>query len=99
METQTSFKIFIEKTASFFDFAPDGLYILNRNGIICELNRRGAEMLGKESSELIESDFKQFITQNSLPIFKNFIRNVFESLNYQTVEIRLFINGKPTIFY
>ena len=88
-----------EKTASaIYDFSPSGFFTLTRDGTICRLNLNAAGMLGQERSRLINKNFMQFISHETLPDFQSFVRLVFESHSKQTCEVWLTIKGSPSIF-
>ena len=94
-------KLAVEKAATataLYDFAPAGYYTLNREGIICQMNLSGANLLCKERSNLINSNFNQFLTPDSLPVFNDFFRKVFETNEKQICELRLSLHGTPTYF-
>ena len=81
-----------------YDFAPAGYFTLSSDGTIFDLNLGGAKLLGKERSNLVNSNLRFFITSDSLPIFNDFFRKVFESNARQTCELRLSIHGNPSIY-
>jgi PAS domain S-box-containing protein len=94
-------KLAVEKAATataLYDFAPAGYYTLNREGIICQMNLSGAKLLGKERSNLISSNFNQFLTTDFLPVFNDFFRKIFETKEKQICELRLSLHGTPTYF-
>ena len=78
-----------EKFATLYDFAPVGYFTLDNNCKICELNLRGASILEKERSILLNSNFRHFITPETLPSFNDFFEKIFESHSKQTCELRL----------
>ena len=94
-------KLAVEKAATataLYDFAPAGYFTLNREGIICQMNLSGANLLGKARSNLINSNFNQFLTTDFLPVFNDFFRKVFEINEKQICELRLSLHGTPTYF-
>lgn len=91
----------IDKAATataLYDFAPAGYFTISSDGTIFELNLGGAKLLGKERSNLVNSNFRLFITQDSLSVFNDFSARVFESNSRQTCELRLSIHGNPSIY-
>ncbi len=74
---------------ALYDFAPVGYFTLNSNSMICELNFLGAKLLGQERSFLVHSNFRHFITRDTLHVFDDFFRRVFESYFKETCEVRL----------
>ena len=87
-----------ETATALYDFAPSGYFTLGLEANICELNLSGAGMLGKERSKLINSNFKVFISDETRPIFNDFLDRVFSSQNKQTCEVQLSVNEKPSLF-
>ncbi|HJZ39884.1 MAG TPA: hypothetical protein VJ203_05940 [Bacteroidales bacterium] len=67
----------LKKFTMLYDFAPMGYFTLDSEGSICELNFTGAEMLGDKRISLVNSNFKLFISEDSLPVFNDFFRKVY----------------------
>jgi len=78
-----------EKFSALYDFAPVGYFTLNSNCIITELNLSGAIMLQRERSFLVKSNFRHFITHDTIPLFDDFFRKIFETKSKQICEVRL----------
>lgn len=87
-----------ETAISLYDFAPAGYFTLTRDGMIAELNLAGAKLLGKDRYGLINSNFEQLITKDALPDFNIFLGKVFESCTRNTCNVRLYNQGKPSIY-
>lgn len=87
----------LEKFTSLYDFAPVGYFTLDTDCRICELNLGGARILGKERSLLLKSKFRQFVTNDTLPVFNDFLRDIFRTNSRQTCEVRLKTNEVNTI--
>ena len=83
---------------SLYDFSPTGYFALSNDGTICQLNLSGARLLGIDRSSMTNSNFKQFITEDTLLVFHDFFLKIFESLAKQTCEVRLKIQGNQSIF-
>jgi PAS domain-containing protein len=79
----------LKKYTMLYDLAPVGYFTLNAEGVICELNFTGAEMLGDRRFSLVNSNFKLFVSQDSLPVFNNFFSNVFSSNSKESCEVML----------
>ncbi len=77
------------KYAELYDFAPSGYFTLSRNGSILEMNLRGALMLGRERSLLINSQFVFFIKEESRIIFANFLEEVFQGKSHVNCDLPL----------
>ncbi len=87
-----------EKYVALYDFSPSGYFTLSPEGNISELNLAGSVLLGKDRSYLKNKRFSLFISDDSKPIFKQFIQRVFESNSKEYCEVRFTINQEPTIF-
>ncbi len=88
----------LEKLTLLYDSVTAGCFTFDRNGAICELNLSSAGMLGRERTNLINSNFKQFITPETLTAFNDFLQKVFETDSKQTCEVKLKIQGTPLSF-
>ncbi len=77
------------KYAELYDFAPSGYFTLSKEGKILELNLSGAELLGKDRINLVNSQLSFFISDDTKPIFNLFLLQVFTSNTRQTCEISL----------
>ena len=90
-------EIAAEKYIDLYDFAPSGYFTLSTNGEIYKVNFKGANMLGKERSLLINNRFGFFVTHESKSIFSSFLERIFESKTRETCEITLSIDPEtPT---
>ena len=78
-----------QKYIELYDFAPSAYFTLSRDGEILELNLRGANMLGKERSFLINMPFDQFITEDKKEVFKSFFTKLFETSMMESCEVTL----------
>lgn len=83
-----------QKYAELYDFAPSGYFTISKDGKIRELNLSGAEMLDKERSNLINSQFSLFVTDDTKPIFNLFLYKVFTGNTKETCEVSLIADDK-----
>lgn len=81
-----------------YEFSPAGYFSLSNDGTIEELNLNGAQMLGKDRSVLVKSNFRLFLTPATLPVFNLFLKQIFETGYKQTCEVQLFANGNASSF-
>ncbi len=79
----------LRKYTMLYDFAPIGYFTLNSEGSICELNFTGAEMLGEKRHSLINSNFKLFVSGDSLPVFNTFFSKLYTGDVKETCELTL----------
>ena len=78
-----------KKFTELYDFAPSGYFTLSTGGEIIELNLSGANILGKERSRLKKSRFGFFVSDETKPIFNDFLAKVFSSKVKETCEVAL----------
>jgi hypothetical protein len=79
----------LKKYTMLYDFSPLGHFTLEKDGSISELNFTGAEMLGDKRFKLVNSNFKLFVSEESLPVFNNFFKKVFASHTKESCELML----------
>jgi len=94
-------KLAVERTetaTALYDFAPSGYFTLGHDGTIFELNHSGANLLSKERSQLIDSNFKLFISQDTLPDFNSFFGQIFETTSKQKCEVCLSVEDQPPVY-
>jgi PAS domain S-box-containing protein len=77
------------KSMELFDFAPLGFFTLSDKGEIIDINLIGSQMLGKTRVSLKGSSFGFFVSDDSKPVFHQFLERVFESKTRQSDEITL----------
>lgn len=82
----------LKKYTMLFDFAPMGYFTLDADGLICDLNFTGAELLGEKRFGLINTKFKLFVSNESLPVFEDFIRMVFEGKTTESCKVTMVAN-------
>jgi PAS domain S-box-containing protein len=79
----------IVKYSKLYDYAPSGYFTLSTSGKIIEANLTGAAILGKERSNIINSQFGFFVSDDSQGVFNAFLNRVFESTVKETCEVHL----------
>ncbi|MFV5691948.1 ATP-binding protein [Flavobacterium sp. LT1R49] len=82
-----------EKYTNLYDFAPSGYFTLTKTGKVTALNLTGSQMLGKERSRLMESQFGFFVTNDTKPIFNLFLEKVFNSNVKECCEVKLLLDN------
>ena len=87
-----------EKYTELYDYAPSGYFSFSKDGEIIELNLSGANMLGKERPYLKKSMFDFFVSDDTKPIFNNFLAKVFHSKVKETCEVTLSTNADLPVF-
>lgn len=88
-----------KKYLKLYDFAPIGYCTLSEQGKIKEINFYGAALLGKERLYLQGVLFGFFVSDDTLPIFKQFLDKVFNFRNTnETCVLTLQSKGNSTVF-
>ena len=88
----------LAKYSDLYDFAPIGLFTLDAQRLIQEVNLAGAALLGIDRSNLIKKRFRLFVAPKDRPIFDEFCKSVFETSIKQTCELNLLMDGEPAIY-
>src|SRR5512133_219978 len=97
LQARTDLETALEKITNLYDFAPVGYMTLNRNGIISDMNLRGASLLGIERARLRGRRFGQFVKGEYLPAFDTFIDSIFASQGKESCELVLLNEEKLPI--
>ena len=84
-------EIAVQKYTQLYDFAPVGYFTLTNSGKIIELNLACSQLLGKERSNLVNSRFDFFITNDTKSIFNNFLGNIFTKDLKECCEVKIFL--------
>lgn len=85
----------LKKFTMLYDFAPMGYFTINNDGVICDLNFTGAEMLGDKRFTLENKNFKLFIMQESRSVFNNFFKKVYTTNAKESCKVTLGYDNKP----
>ena len=88
----------IQRANDFYDYAPAGYFTLSPEGRIIKLNLSAASMLGKERDVLIESLLEVFVMDESKPIFKGFLKQIFLIKETVSCEIKLLTNRDKPLY-
>ena len=78
-----------ERFSELFDFSLLGYFTLSELAEIIDMNHVGAKMLGKTRSKLLYSRFGFFVSEDTRPIFNNFINEIFRNAKKATCDIKL----------
>jgi PAS domain S-box-containing protein len=79
--------------SDLYDFAPVGYFNLDQGGIILAVNVTGAGILNKERSLLIGRRLDLYISDETRPVFRNFLDRVFAGESKETCEVEILIEG------
>jgi PAS domain S-box-containing protein len=87
-----------DRYMDLYDFAPSIYLTLSRDGKIEELNLNAAQILQKERSNLIGSNFGFFVSLETRPVFEQFIENAFSSNTKETCDVVIKVQDSPLKF-
>jgi PAS domain-containing protein len=79
----------LKKYTMLFDLSPMGYFTLEADSTIADLNFAGARMLGDRRFSLINSNFKLYLSQESLPVFNNFVKRMYNSSAKESCQLVL----------
>jgi len=88
----------VERYSELYDFAPVGIFTLDKNSTIIEVNLNGAVMLGTNRSSLCGRRFLDFIAEEFRADFNDFMKGVFEDTEKDTHEIECSLKVDSGIF-
>ncbi|SFF11642.1 PAS domain-containing hybrid sensor histidine kinase/response regulator [Flavobacterium xueshanense] len=87
----------LQKYSNFYDFAPTGYFTLTNSGKLLDLNLAGSQLLRKERSELKNSQFGFFVSDDSKLVFNQFLENIFRLDNKECCEVKLLLDDATTM--
>jgi PAS domain-containing protein len=70
-----------KKYQDLYNFAPYGYFTISKEGVITDLNLRGAELLGRDRSSLVKSNLGHYISDETRQNFNLFINIIFNTVN------------------
>lgn len=88
----------LAKYSDLYDFAPIGLFAIDQQGLIQEVNLAGAVLLGIERRNLMKRHFRLFVASKDLPVFDEFFKSVLDTSAKQTCELNLLRDEGPTVY-
>ena len=95
--TQSELETAMERYTEFYDFGSAGYMTLLADGTIQQANLTAVTMLGIGRSQLMGRRFGVFVAAEALADFNALLASAFETREPQTVEVRLFIEGKSPL--
>jgi PAS domain-containing protein len=85
----------LKKYTMLFDLSPLGYFSLDADGIICDLNFTGADLLGERRFSLINTNFKLFVSEDSQSVFNDFFKKIYATNAKESCEVYLGHDNKP----
>jgi PAS domain S-box-containing protein len=97
-ETQARLEASLDQFSDLYDFAPIGYFTLTAEGIIRQLNLRGAELAGMERGRLVGHAFGNLLSTKSRPTLASVLKQLFAEPGRQGCDLVLQGKGRPTRF-
>ncbi|MEN6585010.1 MAG: ATP-binding protein [Sulfuricella sp.] len=93
-ETKKKLEEVQKRYSALFDYAPVGYLVLDRDGCILEINRRGAAMLGQTPAALVGQLFSHYLAARFVQSFCCHLQQVFAGGASVVSELRVEGNAK-----
>lgn len=88
----------LAKYHELYELAPSGYFTISEDGKILDVNLLGSELLNVKKHYIINNYMQNFIEDDCLEIYTNFITSVFETGTRQKCEVKFNRNKLPPIY-
>jgi PAS domain S-box-containing protein len=96
-ESRAQVEAALERYTDLYDFAPVGYFTLSADGAIREVNLPGARLVGHERALLVGRRLRQFVSQDTRPIFDSWLNEIFATQAKQVCAVDLVREGLPPL--
>jgi PAS domain S-box-containing protein len=79
--------ILLRKYIRLFDFAPFAYFVIDSNGLICDLNKKACALLGAEKNQLVVREFAGFISPSAEKEFTAWLASSFAGQAAESIEV------------
>jgi PAS domain S-box-containing protein len=86
---------YLDKYTDLYDFAPVGYFTLSPEGVIRQVNRTGAKLVGLPGDQILNSSFTRLIWPGLRTRFEAFITRVFSDDAKQSAEFEMMGENRP----
>lgn len=89
-----------ETATALYDFSPVGYFTLTDDGTITQMNLSGAGMLEEELPVVGNKNINDYLSEDCLPVFNDFLAKVFETRTKKTCELTIISkkNSSKSVF-
>ena len=84
--------------SDLYELAPVGYFNLDEGGVILAVNLTGAGLLGTERSLLVGRRLAIYLSDETRPVFRDFLERVFSGVNKETCDVEIQLEGRSPIF-
>jgi PAS domain S-box-containing protein len=89
-----------ERYRKLFEFSPVGYFVIDKMGLIREVNMAASRMIGLGKNKIAGKNFSSFMMEKESDVFYFFKRNIIEKKGSHETEITIFNkNKKPVPIY
>lgn len=88
-QTQLHLEESRDRYQDLYDFAPVGYLTLNKDGLICEINLKGARLLGSERKLLLNTPFARYLSADESKLWCEYFRKVKRNGHTHSCELKL----------
>lgn len=89
LRAQNELRKSLDNYFDFYNFTPVGYFTFDEKGMILDLNMTSISFLGASKQDLINRNFRLFISSDSRSIFNTFCKNVIETETKQSCELQI----------
>lgn len=97
-ESRAQTEQMLARYTDLFDFAPAGLFTIEKGGAISEVNLAAASLLGEQRAHLVGKRFASYVATAERPTFNALLSQVFASRNPQARELTLENTGQTPVY-
>jgi len=87
----------LERSTNLYDFAPVGYFTLSADGTVREVNLPGARLVSLERARLLGRRLRQFVSQDTRPIFDSWLNEIFTTQAKRICAVDLVREGLPPL--
>ncbi|HZR45675.1 MAG TPA: diguanylate cyclase, partial [Candidatus Manganitrophaceae bacterium] len=88
-ESQAKLEKFCNRYSDLYHSAPVGYFIVDRNGVILEVNFAGEDQLGEEKQRIVERPFLRYVAPEDQIRFRTHLAAVFQGGGRRRCEIKM----------
>lgn len=87
--SRSELEALLSRYADLYDSAPIGYCTLDQNGLVLEINLKGAELLGIEKKHLIQRPFLIYVAEEDRARFRSYLSMALKNGGRETYELKL----------
>lgn len=88
----------LAKYINMYDIAPVGHFILNKDGLIIDVNETGVDLIGKDKTKILNRCFIRFIHLDFQLLFSQYRQYAIKNRIQEPCKLKLLREDKPAAF-